>query len=89
MTNGGGGTGVVVADAPTEEAPAMEAADVEEAADVIESKEEKEIRAANKNQMKKTAQMTIRKAPRMYVRKRIRAEGVCLYRLKSGELQEQ
>jgi len=41
MTNGGGGTGVVVADAPTEEAPAMEAADVEEAADVIESKRKK------------------------------------------------
>jgi hypothetical protein len=40
------------------------------------------MRAAGKSHAIKTAQTIKRKAPRMYVRRRIRAEGVCLYRLK-------
>lgn len=82
MTNGGGGTGVVVAEAPTEEAPAVEVAAIDPAAEALALSLEKEMRAAGKSHAIKTAQTIKRKAPRMYVRRRIRAEGVCLYRLK-------
>ena len=77
---------MVVAEAPAVEAPAVKAADVEEAAEAFESKEEKEIRAAGKNQMTRTTHMAIKKAPRMYVRRRIMAKEKYSYRLKEKEL---